>query len=178
MIKIGVGSANTAKVAAVLKATEEYTCLAGAMVSSVPVSTTVPPQPMSLDVTTYGASQRALQAYAGQDYGFGIESGFIELGSKDFMDVCICAIQYPGGQSIDMSSGLLVPRTLVGHIIYDGEPDLAHAMVRSGWNATVLEAQTTGFTSRLTGNRVDRLQHVYEAIVMAMTKIEHPELYK
>jgi non-canonical (house-cleaning) NTP pyrophosphatase len=74
-MKVGIGSKNKTKVSAVADLLKDYPMFNGAEVFGVDVKIEQFGHPKSIDETVAGAVDRAKQAYIGNDYGFGLESG-------------------------------------------------------------------------------------------------------
>src|SRR3989344_1950195 len=118
-MKIGVGSKNKTKINAVAELLREYPMFVGAEIAGVDVKIEQFGHPKTLDETVAGAVDRAKQAYKGNDYGFGIESGLMKVPQtkSGYMEVAVCAI-FDGKQiHMGLSQAFEWPKKVVDGIL-------------------------------------------------------------
>src|SRR3989344_2941978 len=110
-MKIGVGSTNQVKVNAVKCLVSLYPVLEGSEIISLDINSGVSDQPKSLEETVRGAKARAEGAFKGNDLGFGIESGLLDVpySKTGKMNFSACAI-YDGKEfHLGLSSAFECP---------------------------------------------------------------------
>lgn len=132
-MKVGVGSKNKTKVAAVAEMIQTYPLFDGAEVEGMDVRVEEFGHPKNIDETVSGAIERAKQAYVGHDYGFGIEGGLMQVPhtKTGCMEVAACAI-YDGTQvHLGLSSATEWPRVVLDKILHEGL-DGSQAMKSAG----------------------------------------------
>lgn len=177
-MNIGVGSKNQTKVRAVEEALKDYPLFANASVAGVAVSIEEFGHPKSMEETIAGAIDRAKQAQAGRDYGFGIEGGLIEVpySKTGYMEVAACAI-YDGNEvHLGLSPACEWPKEVIGKIVHEGL-DGSQAMKVAGVTAEEKLGESRGFIDIVTKGRMDRTAFNKAAIMMALVHLENPELY-
>lgn len=186
MTIIVVGSLNQVKVRAVSELIErEYTVLFPfAHVSCCNASSRVGEQPLGLKEIIEGAHARATGAFAVQsgdmnaNYGFGIESGLIEVPytRTGCMDITACVI-YEGRETyVGLSSAFEHPQQVID-LVLDKGVDISNAYrLTHLTNAKKIGAEK-GAIHLLTCGRVDRRQYTQEAIRNALIHLENKESY-
>jgi len=177
-MKIGVGSKNKTKVSAVEELLHDYPLFAGAEVEGVAVRVEEFGHPKSLDETIAGAIDRARQAWEGNDYGFGIEGGLLEVpySKTGYMEVAACAI-YDGEQiHLGLSPACEWPKEVIAGILHKGL-DGSQAMKAAGITDEEKLGETKGFIDIVTKGRMDRTAFNKAAITMALVHLENPEFY-
>lgn len=172
-MRIAIGSTNEVKVSALREATRLYAMFAHTLVQAKDVPSGVSPQPRSLKETVEGAINRAKAVYEGYDYGFGIESGLMEVPytKTGMMDVCVCAI-YDGKEcSIGLSSAFECPPKVMEFVHHEGL-DLNQAFYKAGMTQNTKLGSAGGAVGLLTRARVTRKDYTKQAITMAMVQLE------
>lgn len=107
-MKIAVGSANSAKLKAVAQAAGLY--WPQAEITSVEVPSGVPSQPIGVEQTIQGATNRAIGAYqTGANLGVGLESGVATFGSYTILFAFV-AVHDGKTTSVVPTSGAPLPQ--------------------------------------------------------------------
>lgn len=178
-MKIAVGSTNPVKVKAVQDMIPLYDLFVGAEIISVNVPSQVSEQPKSIGETVQGAKNRALAAFQGNDLGFGLESGLIEVpGTKTgMMDCGVCAIYDGEDYAIGISSAFECPPKVM-ELVHAEDLDLNQAFFRAGLTKNPKVGSAEGAVGLLTKGRVTRLEYTKQSIVMAMIHLENAKFYK
>lgn len=176
-MKVGVGSLNPTKFAAVARALGKCPGFAAAEVVKVKVSVEEFGHPKTLKETIEGAISRARQAQEGRDYGFGIEGGLMEVPytKTGYMEVAACAIYDGTRVYLGLSSAFEWPPSVLALIL--SGLDGSQAVQAAGLSAREKLGTEEGFVGLFTDGRVDRTQFNEFAVVMAMMQLEHPEHY-
>ena len=177
-MKVGVGSKNKTKVDAVAEILRDYPLFAGAEVCGVDVKIEQFGHPKSLDETVAGAVDRAKQAFAGHDYGFGIESGLMKVPQtkSGYMEVAVCAI-YDGTQiHMGLSQSFEWPKKVVDGIL-NRNLDGSQAVREAGFTPENKVGENDGVINILTKGRLKRVEQNKAAVVMALIHLEHPDHY-
>jgi inosine/xanthosine triphosphatase len=173
-MKVHVGSTNKSKIDAVAEILKEYPHLADAEVIGVQAESNVGNQPLTLDDTVRGATNRAKASFHDCELSIGIESGLMVVpGSKSgYMDVCVCAI-YDGDQfHIGLSSAWEFPDQRITRSIVEEGLDMAEAVNRAGLTTNPSIGSHEGAIGILTKGRVDRKAYTKEALRMALIHID------
>lgn len=180
-MKVGVGSKNITKIAAVRDAVALYPQLfPDAEVIGVDVQIEEFGHPKNIDETVRGAVDRARQAFSGFDYGFGLEGGLLAVPHSvtGYMETSACAV-FDG---VDVHLGLAPAfewPTQVTQMILRGEADASRAFKLLGLTEhEKLGAVEGGITGVLTYGKVPREDFVKYSILMALVRLEQPEIYK
>ncbi len=177
-MKVGVGSKNKTKVNAVAEILRDYPMFDGASVEGVDVKIEQFGHPKSLDETVAGAVDRAKQAFVGNEYGFGIESGLMKVPQtkSGYMEVAICAI-YDGKQiHLGLSQAYEWPKKVIDGILNQGM-DGSQAMKAAGLTQHEKLGEHEGFVGIFTKGRTNRTEYNKAAVVMALLHLENPEHY-
>ena len=175
-MKIGVGSKNKTKIDAVEEALRESPMFEGALIFGVEVKIPEFGHPKNLKETTEGAIDRAKQAYIGNDYGVGIESGLMEVPhtKTGYMEVAVCAI-YDGKQvHMGFSQAYEWPKKVLEGILHKGL-DGSQAMKAAGLTEHDKLGEHEGFVGIFTKGRLDRTKYNKSAVTMALIHLENPE---
>ena len=177
-MKIGVGSTNQVKVNAVKEVAALYDMFSGAEVVPVETSSGVSEQPLSITETIDGAKNRARAAYAGNNFGIGIESGLIEVPhtKTGMMDTCACAIFDGKEYHIGLSPAFEYP-IKVTQTVKDEGVDINEAFYKHKLTDNPKIGSADGAIGFLTKSRIKRIDYTKQAIMMAMIHLENPELY-
>ena len=177
-MKVGMGSKNKTKVAALEDMLRKYPMFEGAEVIGVDAVTDVYGHPKSIDETVEGAIQRAKKAYEGHEYGFGIEGGLMKVPhtKSGSMEVAACAI-YDGKRiHLGLSPALEWPLEMHDSIMNKGL-DGSQAMQAAGLSQEEKPGEGEGIIGLLTNSRMTRTDYNKIAIMMALTHLEHPEFF-
>lgn len=177
-MRIGVGSKNKTKVNAVAEILRDYAMFEDAEVVGVDVKIEQFGHPKSLDETVSGAVDRAKQAFKGNDYGFGIESGLMKVPQtkSGYMEVAVCAI-YDGEQiHMGLSQAYEWPKKVIEAIVKLGM-DGSQAMKAAGLTQHEKLGEHEGFVGVFTKGRSNRTEYNKAAVVMALMHLENPEHY-
>lgn len=178
-MKIGVGSVNPVKIAAVRELLEQYPILAGDEVVPVSVPSTVSEQPLTLRAVINGARGRAHGAFTGNALGIGIESGLMDVpfARSGKMNVCFCII-YDGREYFSgMSSAFELPIEVMRLIRSNEAGDLNHAFQKAGLTKNPKLGSSEGGVGLLTRGRVPRIEYTKQAVTMALIGLENAKLY-
>ena len=171
--RIVVGSANEVKVNAVKELASDYDFLGGVEVRGVDVPSGVSSQPKSLDETIQGAMNRAKAAFCESGYGFGIESGLMQVphSKTGVMDICVCAI-FDGSQvHLGLSSAFECPRD-VTELMLGGGIDMQTAFYQCGYTKNPKLGAAEGAIGILTKGRIDRKEYTKQAVRTALIHLE------
>ncbi len=178
-MKVGMGSLNKTKLAALKSVLSDYPMFAGAEIFGVDAVTDIFGHPKSLEETIEGAINRAKRAYEGHDYGFGIEGGLMEVphSKSGYAEVAACAI-YDGVQvCLGFSPALEWPKEVTRKIVEEGL-DGSQAMRAVGLDSGEGKlGEREGFISIVTKGRMSRTDYNRYAVMMALTHLEFPEHY-
>ena len=175
-MKVAVGSKNAAKVGAVEEILHDDPHLSGAEVAGYDVPSEISAQPLSLEETLRGARNRAKNAKeAGKaDYGFGIESGLIEIpySKSGYMDVTTCAIYDGTDYHLGLSSAWEFKDAEIFHAIGSGEGEMTDVLVERGIFDHPSMREGKGAISVATNGRLERKNYTKQAIQMALIHLE------
>ena len=175
-MKVGIGSKNKTKVDAIAQVLTDYPMFAGAEVEGIAVTVEQFGHPKSIDETVAGAVDRAKQAFVGNDYGFGIESGLMRVPQtkSGYMEVAVCAI-FDGTQvHMGLSQAYEWPKKVLDKIMNEGM-DGSQAMKAAGLTQHEKLGEHEGFVGIFTKGRTNRTEYNKAAVVMALMHIENPE---
>lgn len=180
MPSIAVGTANPGKVLAVAEALKQYAALADYGVLPAKVDSGVSDQPMTMEETTQGASNRARKALEankqnGASMGLGMESGLFESRGKLF-DVCACVI-FDGEQDhVGYSCAWELPEGVTRKVL-DEKKNLTEAFNECSICNDPDIGDKGGVLAVMTGYRVTRPQYTKQSIEMALLTL-NPLYYK
>lgn len=177
-MRIGVGSKNKTKVNAVMDLLKDYPMFNGAEIIGVDVKVDQFGHPKNLEETVAGAVDRAKQAYVGNDYGFGIESGLMKVPQTKtgYMEVAVCVI-FDGKQiHMGLSQAYEWPKKVLDGILNQGM-DGSQAMKAAGLTHHEKLGEHEGFVGIFTKGRTNRTEYNKGAIVMALMHLENPEYF-
>ncbi len=175
-MKVGVGSKNRTKVNAVAEILRDYPMFEGAEVYGVDVQIDQFGHPKSLEETVAGAVDRAKQAFVGNDYGFGIESGLMSVPQtkSGYMEVAVCAI-YDGAQiHMGLSQAYEWPKKVIEAILKNGM-DGSQAMKAAGLTQHEKLGEHEGFVGVFAKGRTNRTEYNKGAVIMALMHLENPD---
>lgn len=132
--------------------------------------------PKTLEETVDGAIDRAKQAYVGNNYGFGMESGLMAFphSKSGHMEICVCAIY--DGKDIHMGTTPACewPKKVIDLILNKGL-DGSQAMKAAGITFHEKLGEQNGYIGLFTDNRMDRKEYNKTAVIMAMMHLTHPD---
>lgn len=172
-MKIHVGSTNENKVGAVRELCASYAMFVDAEVEGKEVDSGVSNQPMTLEETIAGATNRAKACFPGSDFSFGIEAGLIDapgvIGGK--MNLQVCAIFDGTSVFHGLSSGFGIPKPVLDIMHAEGL-ELDVAAHKAGITEDPRIGKRSGLIALFTRGRVDRKALVKQAIQMAMIHVE------
>ncbi len=178
-MKVGVGSKNKTKVDAVAQTMQQYPKFADAEIAGIDVQIEEFGHPKGFDDIVAGAVERAKQAYAGNDYGFGIESGLVPVPQtkSGYLEAAICAIWDGRQVHIGMSPGLEWPTKAADGILNKGY-DGSQAMREAGITNQQKIGAEKGMIHLVSDGQMDRTEYNKFAVLMAIVHLLHPELYQ
>lgn len=179
-MKVGVGSLNKTKVAAVQDAVLLYPDLFPEVeVKGVDVQIDLYGHPDTIEKTIQGAIDRAKQAHVGHDIGIGLEGGLIAIPQtrSGHMETGACAIYDGKSVYLGLAPSFEWPRK-VTEMILRGEADASQAFKLLGLtNAEKLGAMDGGIIGMLTNGRHPREDFSRLSIIMALIHLEQAEMY-
>jgi inosine/xanthosine triphosphatase len=185
--RVGVGSRNEPKIAAVRAAIGAY--VSGVDVRGMDVASGVPEQPVGFDEIVRGARNRAAAAYAagGCDLTVGIEDGLVALppGSAsdagDHVNIGCAAVSDGRRVSLGFSSAFPYPPGISQVAVRDREPigGLFDRLWRErrGGRERLPSARTTGNVGKLTAGALPRSEYARHAVLCALVAFVNPDLY-
>lgn len=178
---IALGSKNPVKIQALEKVIQAYPLLHSTQLITLSVPSDVADQPLSLNETISGARNRARRAFEECDqctYGFGIESGLMEVqhSKTGFMEFCACSI-YDGKEfHLGQSCAFELPHQVVDLMI-NHKLDMAQACFKVGFTTNPKLGATEGFIGLVTNGRINREEYTRQAIMTALIKIENAHFF-
>ena len=179
-MKIGVGSTNEVKLNAVRDTLLLYPDIfPEPEIVSVDVEVEEFGHPKNIEQTTKGAVDRAKESYVGNNYGFGLESGLVEMpySKTGFLEIQICAIYDGHDMYIGSAPGFEWPPA-VAKLIASGKADGSKAFKDAGLtDQDRLGSVKGGIIGVLTKGRLTREDQAKHSIIMALIQIENPEMY-
>jgi len=179
-MKIGVGSKNKTKIAAVRDAVTLYPNLfPEAEVIGMDVAVEEFGHPKNIAETISGAVSRAKRAFDGCDYGFGLEGGLIEVPQtvSGHMETGACAIYDGTNVYLGLAPSFEWPKN-VTEMILRGEADASQAFKKLGLTEhEKLGAMDGGIIGMLTNSRLPREDFSRFSILMALIHLEKAEMY-
>ena len=175
-MKIGVGSKNKTKINAVADLLKDYPLFSDLDVFGVDIEIEEFGQPKNIEETVAGAINRAKQAYANNDYGFGIEGGLIEVPytKSGYMEVAACAIFDGQKIHIGLSPACEWPKIVIDGILNQGL-DGSQAMKAANLTSHEKLGEHGGMIEVLTKGRMNRTDFNRSAVAMALIHLENPE---
>ncbi|MCH9631865.1 MAG: Inosine/xanthosine triphosphatase [Chlamydiae bacterium] len=177
-----IGTKNKAKIQALNESLEEINLFKDYSVESLPVSSEVAEQPLSLEATIQGAKNRARNAFdkfhITPQYGVGVESGLIEASETQtgFLHISVCCI-YDGTQShIGSSTGFEIPPNILKKVIEE-KLDLSQACVATGISSNANIGSEEGLIGILTNGKTNRMRYTQECIDATLLQLQHKSWY-
>ncbi len=174
-MKVGIGSTNQVKVAAVDQAFRLYHEELSFLPLDVPSG--VNPFPMSESETLTGAINRARAVKAARpdlDYSVGIESGVCELDGVKFVR-SYAAVIHQGVLGLGSSAAYEAPKPIISQI--DPTSDLSRQLIEDILGRREVLSQE-GIIGVLTERRLSRASILRDAVVCALTRFMAPEQYE
>ena len=177
-MKIIVGSKNQVKIDAVKEVVFDYPLFAGCEVVGEDPNVPVYGQPKTLQETIEGARDRSRAVFGDCKYSFGIESGLMAVPhtKTGVMDITACAIYDGKGFYLGLSSAFEYPVKVTELVLHSGL-DVSQAYKALGLTANEKIGVAEGVIAHLTKGRLNRKNYTKQAIMMALTQLENPELY-
>lgn len=180
-MKINVGSKNKTKIKAVLDAVVLYPNLfPKPEIVGIDVRVDLYGHPKNIKETIQGAITRAKEAYVNCKYSFGLEGGLMEVPFSEtgFMEVGACAIYDGKNTYIGLAPAFEWPRQ-VTELILSNKADASQAFKQLGLtHHEKLGAVEGGIMGFLTDNKLTREDFTKYSIIMAVIRLEKPELYR
>jgi inosine/xanthosine triphosphatase len=185
--RVGVGSRNEPKVAAVRAAIGAYA--PRATVQGLDVPSGVPEQPVGWGEIIRGARNRAEAAFAAGvwDLAVGIEDGLVPLpagaasASGDHVNLGCAAVWDGVRMSLGFSSGFGYPPDVAAAAVAGREP--IGELFDRRWRASRGEcealpsARTSGNVGKLTAGALPRSEYARHAVLCALVPFVNPDLY-
>lgn len=181
--RVRVGSTNEPKIAAVRAALAPY--VRGIEVQGVGVASGVSEQPVGFEEIVTGARNRARAALASGecDLGVGIEDGLVEIGGIDTGPLNLgCAAVTDGARtSIGLSSAFAYPPACAQPALRRRLPigELFDRLWESRRDERSAQpsGRSLGNIGRLTLGALPRSEYARHAVVCALLRFLHPDLY-
>jgi inosine/xanthosine triphosphatase len=176
-MRVGIGSKNKTKVNAIAEILKDYPLFQDAETVSVNVNIDQFGHPKSLEETVVGAVDRAKQAFIGNTYGFGIESGLMAVPQtkSGYMEVAVCAIYDGVNVHMGLSQAYEWPKKVLEKIL--SGLDGSQAMREAGLTAHEKLGEHEGFVGIFAKGRTNRTEYNKGAVIMALMHLENPEHY-
>lgn len=177
-MRVHVGSKNKTKVEATKRAFAGSEKFKHAEIVGVAVEVPEFGHPRTLKETIEGAKARAAAAFAGADFGVGIEGGLMEVphSKTGFMETAACMI-YDGKQfCLGLAPACEWPLKVTELIL--GGLDGSQAFKAAGLTTHEKIGAEQGSIHYLTKGQLTRTDQNLPAVIMALIHLEHPELYQ
>lgn len=180
-MKINVGSKNQTKIKAVEEAVKLYPKLfPKPEIVGMDINVPIFGHPKNIKETVNGAIKRAKEAFINCDYSFGLEGGLMEVPFSEtgFMEVGACAIFDGEKIHLGLSPAFEWPKE-VTNLILSNKADASLAFKQVGLtHHEKLGAIKGGIIGFLTDGKLTREEFIKYSIIMALVKLEKPELFK
>src|SRR3989344_807418 len=175
-MKIGVGSKNKTKVDAVAELLKDSRMFKDAEVFGMDIKIEEFGHPKTIEAVFEGAMDRAKQAYAGNEYGFGIESGLMRVPytKSGYMEVVVCAIYDGEKYHTGIGPTFEWPKAIVKAILEEGM-DGSQAFKKLGFSNEEKAGAENGCIQVFTHGKMNRKEQNKIAIMMALIHLENPE---
>lgn len=180
MKKIIVGSTNPVKIEAVRETLSDYKDFKQYEVVGIKTDSEVSEQPKSLAEILRGAINRSKSCFDNNCiYGFGIESGLMEVPytKTGYMDICASVIYDGNNHYSGLSSAFECPLDVIKKVNEEGL-DLNESFHRLCLTNNPRIGLSEGAIGLLTNGRVTRKDYTKQAIQMALIQLENKELYQ
>lgn len=179
--RVNVGSQNAAKLEAVRRGLEPF--FPGVELAGFSVASGVSEQPVGFDEILSGARNRARRSFAhgNCELGVGIEDGLIPLPTlpTGYVNLGCCVLHDGARDAYGLSSGFEYPPACVAEATgFERVPigdvfDRVFAARHPGLDPGLL----AGNIGRLTEGVLTRAEYGSHAVMCAMVRLLHPELY-
>ncbi len=175
-MKVAVGSKNPIKIEAVLEAFIAVWPTTSWEIMGVEVDSGVTDQPMTNTESIRGARNRAnaVMKQTESDYAVGLEGGIFKQGSAYFTCGWMVVINKKKQEGIGATVAIrLAPKTM-DYILAGKELGDADDMLFGKTNSK----QAEGHYGLMTNNIITRKQVYKDAVIVALTRFLHPELFE
>lgn len=172
-MRIVLGSKNACKLDTTREVLSLYPKFAAAEVVGVEVDSGVGEEPMTLEETVAGATNRAKQAFVDCDYSIGIEGGTMMMpgtGSR-MMKFDVCAVYDGEKMAFGFSPGFSLPEDLQRLLIEEGM-HLSDAAIAAGYTTHPKLGTAGGVVGLLTEGRITRYDFCKDALIMALIHVK------
>jgi len=185
--RVGVGSKNEPKIAAVRAAISAYS--SGVEVRGLDVTSGVPDQPVGFEEIVRGARNRARAAFAAGDcdLAVGIEDGLVALppgaasAAGDHLNIGCAAVSDGRRVMLGFSSAFAYPPGVSAVSVRERTPigELFDRLWRErrGERERLPSARTTGNVGKLTAGALPRSEYARHAVLCALVAFVNPDLY-
>lgn len=179
-MKVGVGTQNKSKIAAVTEAFSNYDEYKKAKIVSCNVDSGVSNQPIGLEETIRGAKNRARAVYEqlDVDFGIGLESGIflVPYTKSDYMDTTACVI-YDGKEfHLGLSSCFEYPKKMIERI-FSEKKEITDLALDLGFAKERKFREEGGMIGILTRGVIDRKKYSAQAVHMAIIHLINKDYY-
>lgn len=179
-MKIHVGSQNKLKIQAVKDAVALYPKLfPNPKIVGLDVNVPLYGHPKNIQETVEGAIKRAKDAFVDCDYSFGLEGGLIDIPYTEtgYMETGVCAIYNGSNIFLGLAPAYEWPKA-VTDLIVSGKADGSQAFKQLGLtHHEKLGAVKGGIIGVLTDGKMTRENFTMYSIMMALIKVDNPEMY-
>jgi inosine/xanthosine triphosphatase len=174
-MRVAIGSMNPVKIASVRGACGQLWPDHNWIFEAVAAPSGVSPQPMSDEEARAGARTRATyaQEHWDADYGVGIEGGLQKVEGYWFNSAWVVVVDRIGTEGMSNTTSVAVPDGLLplidaGHELREA-CDLLWGVSRTEYHG--------GLIGVLTDETLDRTGVYLDAVVAALTRFRHPEIF-
>jgi inosine/xanthosine triphosphatase len=175
-IHAAVGSRNPVKLGAAKRAFESAFPGTQVQVTGINCSSGVSHQPIGEEEIIKGARKRAQEALkkGKADYGVGLEGGIVKTREGYFNQAWACVTD--GKKTgLGYSTGIEIPKKAMKKILEEGM-ELGTAVDSLVGTENIKQKQ--GFVGYATNNAVDREKALSHAVLYALARFLHPEVYE
>jgi len=175
-MKIAIGSANPVKINAVKIAFKKVFKNQKIIVKGIEVNSGVTNQPMSDKESLKGAHNRAKKSLKALDFDFGvgIEGGLQKIGDKWFDCGWVTVTDKKGTEGIGSSLRMQTPLKMIRMI----EKGLELGEVDDVLFKTNNSKQQQGHFGLMTNNLINREKCYTDAVLSALSRFIHPEIFQ
>ena len=168
-----VATNNPNKILAVRELLDHYPFFNPYTLSNNAVPSGVSEQPLSLEETVQGASNRARTAFNNCQYSFGIESGITLImynrGTK-YLNLTACIIFDGQQEYLGTSAGFEMPEAIT-NLIMQHNLDVDTASLQAGYTDNTRIGYAEGIISILSKGEINRKDYTKPAVQMAMFRL-------